>query len=97
MEKATEMETDLRSRVVNLEHQGAARDQRISNLEAWRTQSDIADARKDEQFKNMDARFGRIEMDLTKINGTLAKIMWLVIAGIIMAMVTFMVKGGFAP
>lgn len=91
------MEGDLRSRVVNLEHQGAARDQRITNLETWRTQSDIADARKDEQFKSMDARFGRIEADLTKINGTLAKIMWLVIGGIIMAMVTFMVKGGFAP
>jgi hypothetical protein len=91
------MEADLRSRVVSLAHQGNARDQRITNLEAWQRQTDISEAKRGEQFKSMDARFGRIEADLTKINGTLAKIMWLVIGGIIMAMVTFMVKGGFAP
>lgn len=88
---------DLRSRMVSVEHGIQANSQRLTTLEAWQRQSDITEARRGEQFKSMDDRFGRIELDLTQISGTLAKIMWLVIGGIIMAMVAFLVRGGFSP
>jgi hypothetical protein len=91
------MDGDLRSRVVSLEHNTQTNGQRLTALEAWKTQIDIGEAKRGEQFKSMDQRFERIERDLTQISGTLAKIMWLVVGGIIMAMVAFLVKGGFAP
>ncbi|GHC79283.1 hypothetical protein [Limoniibacter endophyticus] len=92
------METaaDLRSRVVALEQQGQAREQRLVNVENWQRMADIAEARKSEQFKAMDDRFSRIEGDLEKISQTLAKIMWLIIGGIITGMVAFIMRGGFS-
>jgi len=47
-----------------------------------------------EQFKAMDDRFNRLELQLSKVVDTLSRIMWLVISGIIMAFVAFMVSGG---
>lgn len=53
----------------------------------WQRLSDIADARKDEQFKNMDMRFTSIDKKIKAIKSTLSRIMWLVLG--------FMIKGGF--
>jgi hypothetical protein len=89
------MEYDLRTRVVSLEHQSTLFSQRIGELEKWQRVSDIADARKDEQFKSMDARFNSIDKKIEAINATLSRIMWLVLGGIIMGAVGFMLKGGF--
>lgn len=94
-ERTTEMDGDLRSRVVSLEHQGASRDQRLTALEAWQRQSDIADARKDEQFKHMDMRFSTLDAKIDGVNGTLNRIAKLGISGIILAIVAFMMGGGF--
>ncbi len=95
-ERTTEMDSgDLRSRVVSLEHQGAARDQRLAAVEAWQRQSDIADARKDEQFKHMDSRFSTLDAKIDGVSGTLNWIAKLVVGGIILAIVAFMMGGGF--
>lgn len=90
------MDYDLRTRVVSLEHQSTLYSQRIGELEKWQRVSDIADARKEEQFKNMDVRFTSIDKKIESINATLSRIMWLVLGGIIMGAVGFMLNGGFA-
>ncbi|EJL54867.1 hypothetical protein PMI09_02183 [Rhizobium sp. CF122] len=89
------MDYDLRTRVVSLEHQSTLHSQQIAELEKWQRLSDVADARKDEQFKNMDVRFTSIDKKIEAINATLSRIMWLVLGGIIMGAVGFMLKGGF--
>ncbi len=45
----------------------------------------------------MDERFARVELSLQSVNGTLTWINRLIIGGIIMGIIAFMVKGGFAP
>ena len=50
IEKATEMDGDLRARVVKLEHDSAAQGQRMSAMEAWQRQRDIDSARHDEKW-----------------------------------------------
>lgn len=78
---------DLRSRIVALEQHKMSQEQRTLALEAWQRQADIFNARRDEQFK-------RIESDLQKISGTLSRIMWLIIAGIVTGAISFILSGG---
>lgn len=90
-ERTAEMDQhdfDLRSRVVNLEHGSTGFTNRLTALELWKYQSDIADAVRDEQFKG-------IEKALTTIQGTLSRINWLMIGGIVLGFVGFMLRGGF--
>lgn len=96
-EKASEMDSDLRARVVTPEHGAASKEQRLSNLEAWQRQKDIDSARHDERWKHMDDRFNRIETKLAGVNDTLTWIMRIVIGGILMGAVAFMLQGGFSP
>jgi hypothetical protein len=79
---------DLRTRVVSLEHSATQTNQRVTDLEKWQRQTEIADARMDVKFIEMDGK-------LSKIDGTLSRIMWLVISGIILGAIGFMLKGGF--
>jgi len=90
------MDTDLRGRVVNLEHQGQNREQRLAALEAWRTQRDIDSARHDERWKNMDEKIDHVGKKVDKIANDLSRGVWAVILGIIAAIIAYMVKGGFA-
>lgn len=78
---------DLRTRVVSLEHQSTTTNQRVNELEKWQRQTEIADARLDVKFSEMDGK-------LNKIEGTLSRIMWLVVGGLIMGAVGFILKGG---
>jgi hypothetical protein len=68
---------DIRSRVVGLEHKMSEHTQRLSALEQWRQQSEILDARKDEQLKGMeariDARFASVEKMISDTNATMRK------------------------
>lgn len=96
-EKAADMESDLRSRVVALEHQTQNREQRLAALEAWQRQKDIDSARHDERWKHMDDRFNRLEAKLAGVNDTLTWVMRIVIGGILMGAVAFMLQGGFSP
>lgn len=99
------MDGDLRTRVIGLEHSGAALNQRMTTIEAWRQQSDIADARKEEQFKHMDSRFGSLDTKIdgvertlgTKIDGVSGSLSWigrLVIGGVVAAVLAYFFRGG---
>lgn len=89
-----EGESDLRSRLNSLEHLVTALVSRITTLEAWQRQSEIADARTDEKWKNVDRRFDDLANQIKNISGVLTRIMWIVIGGILAAAVTFIVSGG---
>lgn len=91
-EEAT-MDADLRSRMVSQEHKTAALDQRMTTLEQWRAQSDIADARKEEQFKSLLEKFGIIDRKIDKTNGYLMAIVIAIILGMIGAFVKLMQTG----
>ena len=100
-EKATDMDGDIRARVVTLEHASAAKEQRLSAIESWQRQRDIDSARNDEKWTAMEARidtrFSGIESSLKDVQGSLSWVTKLIIGGIIMAVVAFMVGGGFSP
>lgn len=70
---------------------------RVVALENWRVQRDIESARHDERWKHMDDRFNRLEAKLSGVSDTLTWITRLIIGGIIMAIVAFMIGGGFKP
>ena len=91
----TENDFDLRSRVVNLEQQLTGIFPRLVVLEKFQVQSEIADARKDEQWKHMDNRFNDLEKKISGVSDTLAKVVWLIISALILGVVSFMIKGGF--
>lgn len=91
----TENDFDLRSRVVNLEQQLTSILPRLVVLEKFQVQSEIAEARKDEQWKHMDNRFNDLEKKISGVSDTLAKVVWLIISALILGVISFMLKGGF--
>ncbi len=91
----TENDFDLRSRVVGNEHQMTAMALRVTSLEQWQRQAELADARKDEQWKHMDNRFNDLEKKISGVSDTLAKVVWLIISALILGVISFMIKGGF--
>lgn len=86
-ERTGEMDSDLRSRVVSLEHSSASKETRLAALEHWRGQRDIADAVREEQFRG-------IKEDLKAIKGNLSRLAWLMITGIAMGFIAFIINGG---
>lgn len=96
-EKANEMESDLRSRMVSVEHQTQTHGQRLSALEAWQRQSDLADARKEGEWKAMNDKIDAVGSKVDKISDSLQWVVRLLIGGIILAALSFLVRGGFAP
>ncbi|MFK4823469.1 hypothetical protein ACI0FM_01510 [Paenochrobactrum sp. BZR 588] len=86
---------DLRSRVVGNEHQITAMALRVTSLEQWQRQAELADARKDEQWKHMDNRFNDLEKKISGVSETLAKVVWLIISALILGVISFIIKGGF--
>lgn len=104
MQEDNTMESaDLRSRMVSQEHKTAALDQRMTTLEQWRAQSDISDARKEEQFKSLLEKVGLMDTSMNKkmdeLSGSIKWVGNLVIgsavSAVIAGVVTFMMKGGF--
>ncbi|TCL70523.1 hypothetical protein [Rhizobium sp. BK251] len=79
---------DLRSRTVALERQAGDHHLRLTELEKWQRQSEVADAK-------MDVRFTEMANKLNAINSNLSKLMWLVIGGLVAGVLGFMFKGGF--
>jgi hypothetical protein len=90
-------DSDLRSRIVTVEHQSASHGQRLTALETWQRQSDLADARKEGEWKAMNDKIDAVGSKVDKISDSLQWVVRLLIGGIIMAALTFLVKGGFAP
>ena len=77
------------------EHELSALHERIGTLEHWRIQLDIANARADEQRKHLDQRFDALDGKVSKINDSLTWIVRMVMGAIILAIVAFLVRGGF--
>lgn len=90
-------EGDLRSRMVSVEHQTQGHGQRLTALETWQRQSDLADARKEGEWKAMNDKIDAVGSKVDKISDSLQWVVRLLIGGIIMAALAFMIKGGFAP
>ncbi len=91
-------DSDLRSRVVGLEHATQTNNQRLAVLETWQRQRDIDRARHDEKWVAMEARidtrFSGLEYSVKGIQTTLSRIMWIVLGGIGAGFVTFVISGG---
>jgi hypothetical protein len=100
--------SDLRSRVVGLEHKMSENHQRIIAIEQWRQQSEILGARKDEQLKGMelriDARFASVEKMISDTNATMRKTIdsigsnvsravWLIVSGLGGGLLLLILKG----
>lgn len=101
------MDADLRSRVVAVEHAFSAALARLSIVEQWRAQMDILNARRDEQFKNLTDRFDSLNSKIdgvkTEISGDLGELKgsltWLsrliisaLITGTIVAIIGLVIK-----
>ncbi|RVG96684.1 hypothetical protein CN221_11055 [Sinorhizobium meliloti] len=85
---------DLRSRVVSLEHKHASTEQRLTSMEQRFVQADIADARKEEQWKNLLEKFVGLDKKLDKINGYLVTIVLAIVLAVLGAFMTFVTRGG---
>ena len=86
-EMAPDGNADLRARVVALEQ--------------WRMAKDVESARHDERWTaledRLETRFRGFESQITKVNDSLTWITRLIIGGIVLAIIGFLIKGGFAP
>lgn len=76
------------------EHDLTSIHERIVTLEHWRIQLDIANARADEQRKHLDQRFDALDGKVSKINDSLTWIVRLVLGALILAAITFAMRGG---
>lgn len=61
---------------------------RLGTIDLWQRNADIAYARRDEQFTT-------IKDDLKNIKGTISRIMWLIITALVVAVMAFIIRGGF--
>lgn len=96
-EMTGQLDSDLRSRVVSLEHTVQGNSQRLTALETWQRQSDLADARKEGEWKAMNDKIDAVGSKVDKISDSLQWVVRLLIGGIIMAALGFLIKGGFSP
>lgn len=69
---------------------------RVKTLELWRASQDIETVRTQERRNSMDERFERVEERIDRIDSNIAKVVWLLVASILSAFITFMIKGGLS-
>lgn len=86
---------DLRSRVVSLEHQHTSIFQRMGELEKWQRMSDIEDAKRGEQLKNIESQVKGLDGKIDGVNNNIKWAIKLVIGGLIAGFVAFIINGGF--
>lgn len=89
------MDGDLRTRVVGVEHTVAANNQRLTALEAWQRQQEIGEAKRGEQWVTLQRDMETITKSIGEVQGTLRWIGRTIIGAIILAIVGFLVAGGF--
>lgn len=89
------MDGDLRTRVVGVEHTIAANNQRLTALEAWQRQQEIGEAKRGEQWVTLQRDMETITKSIGEVQGTLRWIGRTIIGAIILAIVGFLVAGGF--
>lgn len=86
---------DLRSRVVNMEHKLQSIDARTTIVEQWRAQMDVFNARRDEQFTNLMAKFVDLEKKIDGVSGSITTVVRMIMGAVIVFIVGFAFKGGF--
>jgi len=69
-------------------------DARLKLVEEYTVTRKIAEAREDERDKALYSRLDRIEKDIDGIKGLGSKALWVVGSAVILAIVTFALKGG---
>lgn len=92
-----QMDGDLRPRMINVEHKSTEHAQRLTALETWKQQTDVADARRSEQWIALKSDMTGLKTSIGEVQGTLRWIGRTIIGAIILAVVAFLIKGGFAP
>lgn len=95
-DRATEMDGDLRSRMVSAEHTLQSNSQRLTVLEAWQRQTEIGEAKRGEQWATLQRDLGALTTSISEVQGTLRWIGRTIIGAIILAVMAFLVRGGFA-
>ena len=88
---------DLRTRLVGVEHTVQGYNQRLTALEAWQRQSEIGEAKRGEQWATLQRDLVDITKSISEVQGTLRWIGRTIIGAILVAIVAFMIRGGFAP
>ncbi|MHA6684514.1 hypothetical protein [Mesorhizobium sp. A556] len=88
---------DLRSRMVSAEHILQGNSQRLTVLETWQRQTEIGEAKRGEQWSTLQRDMGAITTSISEVQGTLRWIGRTIIGGIIIAIMAFLVGGGFSP
>jgi hypothetical protein len=69
-------------------------DGRVRDLEIWRSEQKTDDAVRKERDKHMDARFDELKASVNEVKGYLLRIVWVIVLGIVGALLTFIVNGG---
>lgn len=87
--------SDLRTRIVGVEHTVAANNQRLTALKAWQRQQEIGEAKRGEQWSTLQRDMETITKSIGEVQGTLRWIGRTIIGAIILAIAAFMIAGGF--
>lgn len=96
MTPQSETDMDLRARMVRVEHDLTDHHRRLTELEKHRQASDIADARRDEQWANILEKFSSLNTKIDTLDANIKWVVKLIIGGIIAGFIGFMMKGGFS-
>lgn len=87
----------LHTRIVGVEHTVAANNQRLTTLEAWQRQTEIGEAKRGEQWSTLQRDLGTLTKSIGEVQGTLRWIGRTIIGAIILAIMAFLIRGGFSP
>lgn len=74
----------------------AGHEARIKSLEAGWAETLTFVAVREERDKHLDRRFDSLEKGMNEVKGYLLKIVWVIIIGIVVGLLTFIMSGGLA-
>lgn len=81
-----------------MEQRIEAIEKRVDTLEKWKHDRTVADAIRAEQAKHIDERFDQIEKKVdkgfTRLDGMVARVVWLIIGTLLAGVIGFIIKGG---
>lgn len=73
---------------------------RVTSLEQWRQERNVADAVREERAKHIDERFDnldkKVDAGFTRLNGLVSRIVWLIITALIGGVMAFILQGGLS-
>lgn len=69
-------------------------DARVRDLETWKAEQKTDSAVRAERDKHMDKRFDELKDSVNEVKGYLLRIVWVIVIGIVGALLTFVINGG---